>query len=150
MARAGVTAWRRKPHHLGDGPPREAYFDTPGNGFADPSAAAAFVGGGDEYDVRRVPTDGRGTTATLMQDGRWHVLPKHPNHYRGAAVFRPSARGDEKRLRVLLIGAPLGRDRSGALYVRLKHWSGMTQYVEGRGLLTTRIFRIRRLEPGKR
>ena len=147
---AGVTGWKRKPHHLGDGPPREAYFDTPGNGYADPRAAAAFVGGGDEYNFRRVPTDRRGTTATLMQDGRWHVLPKHPNHYRGAAVFRPAAGRNKKGLRVLMIGGPLGRDRSGALYARLKHWSGMTHFVEGRGLLTTRVFRIRRLEAGKR
>ncbi len=144
---AGVTGWRRKPHHLGDGPPLEAFFDTPGNSFADPQAAAAFVGGGDEYNIRRVPTDGHGTTATLMQDGRWHRLPRHPNAgYRGGAVFRPGHRpGPGERLRVLMIGALYGRDRRGALLARLKRWSGMSLYVEGRGLLPTRLYRIRRL-----
>ncbi len=145
---AGVTGWRRKPHHLGDGPPREAYFDTPSSACGDVRGEAVFLAGGDEYNVRRVPTDGRGTTATLMQDGRWHVLPKHPNRYRGAAVFRPGFDGGPAEgLRILRLSPLVGCDREGHLYARLNHWSGMTQYVEGHGLLPTRVFRLRRRVP---
>ncbi len=141
---AGVTGWRRKPHHLGDLTPREAFFDTPSSAYADVRDEAMFLAGGDEYNVRRVPTDGRGTTATLMQDGRWHLLPRHPNRYRGAAVFRPRFRGEPPALRILRIAPLVGRDRAGHLYAKMNHWSGMTQYVEGQGLLPTRIFHLRR------
>ena len=42
----------------------------------------------------------------------------------------------------------LGRDAQGNLYGMLSPWLGMTQFVEGEGLLGTRVFRLQRSVPG--
>lgn len=136
---------------IGDGPPREAFFDTPTSIAVQPDGSAAYVCGGDEYDIRRVPADGRGTTATLMNNGRWGIASVHPNRSRGAAVVRPNASGrlrPDGELTDLMVSHLLGRDAEGNLYGSINVWTGMTQHVEGRGLLGTRIFRLRR-EPGR-
>jgi hypothetical protein len=132
---------------IGDGPPQEAYFDTPPSIAAQPDGSAVYVCGGDEYDIRRVPADGTGTTATLMNNGRWGIASKHPNLSRGPAVVNPKASGrlrPDGELTDLMVSHLLGRDAQGNLYGALNFWSGMTQYVEGNGLLGTRIFRLRR------
>ncbi len=135
----------KKPHHIGDGPPLEAYFDTPNSLVADPSGQAVYVNGGDEYDIRRVPTDLKSTTATLMSDGRWYLSPIHPNALRGAAVFSSMVADTKSTDRSdLMVTQLVGRDWTGNLYGRLAPWRGATQVKDGVPL-TTRIFRIRRL-----
>lgn len=136
---------------IGDGPPREAFFDTPTSLAVQPDGSAVYVCGGDEYDIRRVPADGTGTTATLMNNGRWGIATVHPNRSRGAAVVRPEASGrlrPDGELTDLMVSHLIGRDAQGSLYGAMNFWTGMTQFVEGRGLLGTRIFRLRR-EPGR-
>lgn len=143
---------RDKAHQLaGDGPPLEAFFNTPTSIAAQPDGSAVYVCGGDEYNIRRIPAGGPGTTATLMQNGRWYRASVHPNKSRGAATFKPSATGKLKPdgdLTLLMVSHLLGRDADGNLYGSLNHWSGMTQFVEGEGLLGTRAFRLQRSPPG--
>lgn len=132
---------------IGDGPPREAVIDTPTSIAAQPDGSAVYVCGGDEYDIRRVPADGTGTTATLMNNGRWDIATLHPNKSRGAAVVNPKASGrlrPEGDMTDLMVSHLLGRDAQGRLYGAINFWTGMTQYVEGQGLLGTRLFRLRR------
>ncbi|HMM46968.1 MAG TPA: hypothetical protein PKC12_03205 [Thiobacillaceae bacterium] len=136
---------------MGDGAPRDAYFNTPTSIAAQPDGSAVYVCGGDEYDIRRVPADGGGSTATLMQNGRWYRASVHPNQSRGPAVFKPAANGRLKpdgALTILMVSHLLGRDAHGTLYGSLNHWSGMSQFVEGEGLLGTRVFRIERSAQG--
>lgn len=143
---AGIHFGPQRPNWVGDGPPREVYFDTPTSLVARPDGSAVYVCGGDEYDIRRVPADGQGTTATLMQNGRWYKASVHPNRSRGPAVFRPSAEGRLKpdgELTDLMINHMLGRDAAGNIYGSLAHWVGMTQVVEGEGPLGAKIFRLR-------
>jgi hypothetical protein len=135
----------------GDGPPLEAYFNTPTSIAAQPDGSAIYVCGGDEYDIRRIPADGSGTTATLMQNGQWYRASVHPNKSRGPAVVRPGAKGKLKpdgELTDLMVSHLLGRDAQGNLYGAMNNWSGMTQLVEGEGLLGTRVFRLQRAKPG--
>ncbi|HJV24467.1 MAG TPA: hypothetical protein VJ673_02225 [Aromatoleum sp.] len=135
---------------IGDGPPREAFFDTPTSIAVQPDGSAAYVCGGDEYDIRRVPADGTGTTATLMNNGRWGIASIHPNRSRGAAVVKPNAKGQlrpDGDMTDLMVSHLLGRDAQGNLYGAINVWTGMTQYVEGQGLLGTRLFRLRRESP---
>lgn len=132
---------------LGDGPPLQAFFDTPTSIAAQPDGSAVYVCGGDEYDIRRIPGDGAGTTATLMQNGKWYRASVHPDRSRGRAVVKPNAGGKLKPdgdLTILMVSHLIGRDAQGNLYGSLNHWSGMTQYVEGEGLLGTRAFLIER------
>ncbi len=143
---------RDKAHQLaGDGPPLEAYFNTPSSIVAQPDGSDVYVCGGDEYDIRRVPADGAGTTATLMQNGQWYRASVHPNKSRGPAVVRPGATGKlrpDGELTDLMVSHLVGRDAHGNLYGSLNDWSGMTQFVEGKGLLGTRVFRLQRSKPG--
>jgi sugar lactone lactonase YvrE len=135
----------------GDGPPLEAYFNTPTSIAAQPDGSAIYVCGGDEYDIRRIPGDGAGTTATLMQNGQWYRASVHPNRSRGPALVRPGAKGKlrpDGDLTILMVSHLLGRDAQGNLYGSLNNWSGMTQSVEGAGLLGTRAFRLQRGTPG--
>lgn len=136
---------------IGDGPPREAYIDTPTSIAAQPDGSAVYVCGGDEYDIRRVPADGAGTTATLMNNGRWGIASVHPNRSRGPAVVNYKASGrlrPEGEMTDLMVSHLLGRDAQGNLYGEINFWTGMTQHVEGHGLLGTRLFRLRR-EPDR-
>lgn len=131
----------------GDGPPREAFFNTPTSIAVQPDGSAVYVCGGDEYNIRRIPADGTGTTATLMQNGRWYRASVHPNKSRGPAVVKPAASGKLKPdgdLTILMVSHLIGRDAQGRLYGSLNHWSGMTQWVDGEGLLGTRAFRLQR------
>jgi hypothetical protein len=148
---AGIVAGSPKPHHIGDGPPRKAYFDTPSSGFAAPDGSCVYVCGGDEYDVRRVPTDGKTTTATLLKNGQWYVMPVHPNRNRGRAQFAPGLTGPSAAeggpLSNLVVSPLVGRDLEGNLYGKIVRWAGRTQDVAGAGPLSTRVFRIRRVEP---
>ena len=82
-----------------------------------------------------------------MNNGRWGIASVHPNRSRGAAVVRPNASGrlrPDGELTDLMVSHLLGRDAEGNLYGSINVWTGMTQHVEGRGLLGTRIFRLRR------
>jgi len=136
---------------IGDGPPREAFFDTPTSIAVQPDGSAAYVCGGDEYDIRRVPGDGTGTTATLMNNGRWGIASVHPNLSKGPPIFNPAGSGrlrPDGQLTDLMVSHLLGRDAQGNLYGSMNFWTGMTQYVEGKGLLGTRLFRLRR-EPDR-
>jgi len=146
---AGIVASHPKPHHVGDGPPLAAYFDTPSSAFAAPDGSCIYVCGGDEYDVRRVPTDRTTTTATLVRNGRWYVMPVHPNRNRGPARFDPSltgkSRAEKGPLSNLVVAPLVGRDAEGNLYGKINRWTAMTQDVAGKGLLSTRVFRIRRV-----
>jgi len=147
---AGVSATHGdKRRDRGDTLPREAFFHTPSSLVADPDGSTIYVCGGDEYDIRHVPTDGETHTATLMQNGRWYRASIHPRGRAfGAAVVDPEAVGRLKpdgNLSVLLVSHLAGRDAAGNLYGILLRWRGMTQYVMGRGLLSTRVFRLRRV-----
>ncbi len=145
---AGIVFPERKPDEIGDGPPREAYFNTPTSLATAPDGSNVYVCGGDEYDIRRVPTDGVSSTATLMQNGRWYRASVHPNKSRGAAVFLPDAQGrlrPDGKLTDLMASHLVGRDGAGNLYALIYRWTAMTQYVEGDGLLPTRVFRLRRV-----
>jgi hypothetical protein len=148
---AGIVRARPpKPHHIGDGPPREVFLDATVSLAADPAGTAVYVCGGDEYDIRRIPTDGVSHTATLMQNGRWYRAAVHPNRSRGGAIVRAGQEGRLKpdgKLNILLVAPLVGRDRDGALYGKLNHWSGKSQYVEGHGLLPTQVFRIHPEQP---
>jgi hypothetical protein len=145
---AGIIAGHPKPHHIGDGPPREAYFDTPSSGFAGPDGSCVYVCGGDEYDIRRVPTDGKTPTATLLKNGRWYRMPVHPNRNRGPARFDPALSGKSRAeggvLTNLAVSPLVGRDAEGNLYGKIPRWVGRTQDVAGGGLLGTRVFKLRR------
>lgn len=136
-----------KPHHLGDLPPLEAYFDTPPSLVADPDGEAVYICGGDEYDVRRVPTDMVTTTATLVKNGRWYIMEEHPNRNRGPAEFDPTVGGVSSivggDLTNLAVAPLAGGDRLGRLYGYLNHWTGATIRVDG-SLLPTRVFRLER------
>lgn len=136
----------------GDGPPLDAFFNTPTSIAVQPDGSAIYVCGGDEYDIRRIPGDGTGTTATLMQNGQWYPASVHPNlKSKGPAVVKPGVKGKlrpDGDLTVLMVSHLLGRDAQGNLYGSLNHWSGMTQFVEGEGLLGTRAFRLKRSKPG--
>ena len=146
---AGITFRGRKPHHIGDGPPREAFFDTPNSLAAAPDGDAVFVCGGDEYDIRRVPTDAKTDTATLMHNGRWGHASRHPNKSRGPAVFKPQATGQLRpvgKLSNLTVGKLLGRDWQGNLYARMMPWSGLALTVEGQGKLPTRVYKLHKAE----
>lgn len=148
---AGRFADTRTRLSIGDGPPREAFFDTPTSLAVQPDGSAVYVCGGDEYDIRRVPADGTGTTATLMNNGRWGIASVHPNRSRGPAVVKPGAEGrlrPDGELTDLMVSHLVGRDAEGNLYGSINFWTGMTQFVEGHGLLGTRIFRLRR-EPAR-
>jgi len=152
---AGVTATHGdKRRNRGDTLPREAFFHTPSSLVANPDGSAVYVCGGDEYDIRHVPTDGETHTATLMQNGRWYRASIHPRGRAfGAAVVDPKAVGRLKpdgNLSVLLVSHLAGRDATGNLYGILLRWRGMTQYVMGRGLLPTRVFRLQRIRSEKR
>jgi sugar lactone lactonase YvrE len=135
----------------GDGPPLEAYFNTPTSIAVQPDGSAVYVCGGDEYDIRRIPGAGAGTTATLMQNGRWYRASVHPNKSHGPTVVKPGAKGKLKpdgELTDLMVSHLLGRDAQGNLYGLINSWSGMTQFVEGEGLLGTRAFRLQRRRTG--
>lgn len=148
---AGLIARDNVQKLAGDGPPLQAFFNTPDSVAVEPDGSAIYVCGGDEYDIRRIPGDGAGDTATLMQNGQWYRASVHPNKSRGPAVVKPAARGKLKPdgdLTILMVSHLLGRDAQGNLYAMLNHWSGMTQYVEGKGLLGTRVFRLQRSMSG--
>ncbi len=150
---AGLVATDKAARLAGDGPPRRAYFNTPTSIAVQPDGSAVYVCGGDEYDIRRIPGDGAGTTATLMQNGQWYAASVHPNQSRGPAVMKPAAQGRLKpdgHLTLLMVSHLVGRDAQGNLYGSMNHWSGMTQLVEGEGLLGTRVFRLQRSEAGAR
>jgi hypothetical protein len=86
-----------------------------------------------------------------MQNGQWYRASVHPNKSRGLAVVKPGAKGKLKpdgELTDLIVGHLLGRDAQGNLYGLIYNWSGMTQFVEGEGLLGTRAFRLQRGKPG--
>jgi hypothetical protein len=149
---AGRVTQEKADKLAGDGPPLQAFFNTPTSIAAQPDGSALYVCGGDEYDIRRIPGDGAGTTATLMQNGQWYRASVHPNlKSKGPAVVKPGAKGKlrpDGDLTVLMVSHLLGRDAQGNLYGSLNHWSGMTQFVEGEGLLGTRAFRLQRSKPG--
>jgi hypothetical protein len=136
-----------KPHHIGDVAPREAFFDTPSSLIAAPDGSAVYVCGGDEYAVRRIPADGVGTTATLLQNGRWYRLSVHPNAVQGRAVVRPAVTGQgrpEGALSPMVVGHIVGRDAQGNFYGYLYPWLGLAPQIENAGPLGSRLFRVRR------
>ncbi|WJW74433.1 hypothetical protein QVG61_07865 [Thiohalobacter sp. IOR34] len=146
---AGRIIQGRKPMNIGDGEPLASYFDTPSSLAVDPNGEALYLSGGDEYDIRRVPADGHGSTATLAQNGRWQRARLHPNRSRGAALYDPGLQGRLKPDGPLgdLMSCHLpGYDRLGRLYSFLYPWRGTTQYLAGKGLLGGRLYRLRRLE----
>ncbi|MBA4388319.1 MAG: hypothetical protein C0404_10085 [Verrucomicrobia bacterium] len=132
----------------GDGPPMEIYFDTGTSMAANPDGSCVYLCGGDEYDIRRVPTDLKTTTATLVCNGRWYIMPVHPGANRGKPDFDPALTGKSKNE-----GGPLsnlanchinGRDYEGNLYGSIYQWVGATQNIAGKGKLRTGIYRLRR------
>jgi hypothetical protein len=142
---AGLVLFKPpKPYAIGDGPRKFVFLDATDSLVASPAGNAVFVCGGDEYDIRRLPTNDD-STMTLMQNGQWYHASVHPNRSRGGATFRPSATGrlrPDGRLTLLMVTSLPGRNGQGMLYGLLNTWTGMTQYVEGTGLLPTRIFRL--------
>ncbi|MCL6414699.1 hypothetical protein MIB92_03465 [Aestuariirhabdus sp. Z084] len=147
---AGVVAKHPKPHHLGDGPPLEAYFDTPNSLAVAPDGSAVYVCGGDEYDIRRIPTVDGEHTQTLMQNGFWGTASRHPNKIRGPAVFLPDTKGTlkpEGKLTVMMVSPLYGRDWRGNLYGGIVPWIGMTQFVDGTGLISTHSFALIKAAP---
>jgi len=148
---AGLVTRDKVKQLAGDGPPLQAFFNTPTSIATQPDGSAIYVCGGDEYNIRRISGYGAVDTATLMQNGQWYRASVHPNKSRGPAVLKPDAKGKLKPdgdLTILMVSHLLGRDAQGNLYGSLYHWSGMTQFVEGEGLLGTRVFRLQRSVPG--
>ncbi|MCX7806826.1 MAG: hypothetical protein N3A38_16815, partial [Planctomycetota bacterium] len=143
-----VSRGKGKPYHIGDGPPLTIYIDTPTSLAASPDGSCVYSCGGDEYDIRRIPTDLKTTSATLLCNGRWYVLPVHGNRNRGSVNFTPNLTGKSAAE-----GGPLcnmsvchlhGRDYEGNLYGSVYPWVGATLSIEGSGQLRTKIFRLRR------
>ncbi|WP_426416999.1 hypothetical protein [Aestuariirhabdus sp. LZHN29] len=146
---AGIVASHPKPHHIGDGDPMAVYFDTPNSLTVEPGGSAVYVCGGDEYDIRRIPTTKGEETQTLMQNGRWGYSSLHPNKARGAAVFLPQAKGQLKpkgNLSVMMVSPLYGRDWEGNLYAGLVPWVGMSQFIAGKGLNKTHTFKLYRAQ----
>lgn len=150
---AGLMFTGAKPHDVGDGAPLTAYFDTPESMAVSPHGDAVYVCGGDEYDIRRVPTDGVTTTATLMMNGHWYTMPVHPNKNRGGSpsTFDPDATGvsapEGGKLYNLMNCHLSGRDFGGNLFGYLYGWRGPTLKVAGSGYLPTRVYRLQRSLP---
>ncbi len=139
-----------KPHHIGDGPPLTIYIDTPTSLAANPDGSCVYSCGGDEYDIRRIPTDLKTTSATLLCNGRWYVLPVHGNRNRGGVIFNPNLTGKSAAEGGSLCNLSVchlhGRDYEGNLYGSVYPWVGATLSVEGSGQLRTKIFRLRRVK----
>ncbi|MBA4388090.1 MAG: hypothetical protein C0404_08925 [Verrucomicrobia bacterium] len=140
---------KSKPYHIGDGPPLTIYIDTPTSLAVSPDGSCVYSCGGDEYDIRRIPTDLKSTTATMLCNGRWYVLPVHGNKNRGSVKFDPNLTGKS-----LAEGGPLGnlmnchisgRDYEGNLYGFVYSFVGTTLSVEGKGQLRTYLYRLRRV-----
>ena len=115
---AGNVTRDRAAQKAGDGPPLQAFFNTPGSVAVEPDGSAIYVCGGDEYNIRRIPGGGTGNTATLMQNGQWYRASVHPNKSRGPAVVKPDAKGKLKPdgdLTILMVSHLLGRDAQGNL-----------------------------------
>jgi len=143
----------RKPHHIGDGPPLTAYIDTPQSSAADPAGACVYTCGGDEYDIRRLPTDGATTTSVLLQNGRWAALKVHPNKNRPRekpCVVNPALKGQPRteggKLGNLCNCHIAGRDYGGNLYGFLYPWRGVTLCGPDGQLLRTSLYRVRRVK----
>lgn len=150
MAHIGINPGMRG-QNKGDGPPFEIYFDTPDSGCCDPSGSAIYVCGGDEYDIRRVPTDLKSTSATLMQNGRWYVMTVDPNPRGGSGqmdydLVGKAAKGEGGPLGVLVNCHIAGRDFEGNLYGWEYPWCGKTLTIKGKGLLNTKVYRFRRVK----
>lgn len=143
-----------KPHHIGDGKPRDIYIDTPTSIAASADGRCVYTCGGDEYNIRRIPADPEATTATLVRNGTWYVMPAHPNRNRPRrpCEFDPKLEGKSA-----IEGGPLsnlenchicGKDAQGNLYGYLYSWCGETLRVAGRGSLRTKIYRLRKIAEG--
>lgn len=136
------------PKGVGDAPPLETSINTPTSVAANPDGSCVYACGGDEYDIRRVPTDLKSTTATLLCNGRWHVFQGVDPRSNAAAakanncVFNPKLTDKPPNFLNCHI---LGRDYEGNLYGSLYPWCGATQFVEGKGELRTALYRIRRV-----
>jgi hypothetical protein len=81
-------------------------------------------------------------------NGRWYVMPVHPNRNRGEAIFDPTLSGKSRveggPLTNLVVSPLVGRDGEGNLFGKMNRWSGRTQDVAGSGMLPTQVFEIRR------
>jgi RNA polymerase sigma factor (sigma-70 family) len=149
MEHIGITpAMRAK--RPGDGPPLEIYFDTPDSGCCAPDGSGVYVCGGDEYDIRKVPTDMVSPSATLMNNGRWYSVTTDPKSLRGVGMIDPALSGKPRNeggpLTVFLNCHIAGRDHEGNLYGWQYHWCGTTVATKEKGLLGTRVYRIRRVK----
>ena len=145
---AGLVNPGKKKRQIGDGKPRKVWFGASSSITANPDGSTLYLTGGDEYDIRLIPTDMNSSTLTLMQNGKWYKASVHPNASRGPAVIKPSVNGKLKpdgKLTNLMVSYLYGRDSQGNLFCGLNQWSGMSQLIEGQGLLGTRVFRLRRI-----
>lgn len=155
---AGVLAPSREAGgKLPDGPPLEAFFDTIASAFVEFSGECVYVCGGDNDQIRRVPTDLKTTTATLLNNGMWYVkrVPNNGDrvHANPKQPFDPAGTGKPKseggNLGDLMCSPLVGIDRDGTLYGRMQIWDGLTHWVKGPDgprLLPTRVFKIRRVK----
>lgn len=144
-----LSDWGKRTE-IGDREPLKILCDTPSSFVVDPSGTCTYLCGGDEYDIRRIPSDPKATTATMLKNGRWHVMNVHPNKNRGPAEFDPAATGKPKTeggtLTNLVVTPLVGTDREGNLYGKMNSWSGMSIDVAGQGTLGTRVYMIRRVK----
>ncbi|MDH5436642.1 MAG: hypothetical protein OEX83_07765 [Gammaproteobacteria bacterium] len=146
---AGLVNPGNNKRKIGDGMPRKVWFGASSSIAANPDGSALYLTGGDEYDIRLIPTNMNSSTHTLMQNGQWYKASVHPNASRGPAVIKPAANGKLKpdgELTNLMVSYLYGRDYQGNLFCGLNQWSGMSQLIEGEGLLGTRVFRLRRTQ----
>ena len=144
---AGMVDPGTQKRNIGDGPPLGVWFGASSAITANPDGSSVYLTGGDEYDIRRIPTDGISNTLTLMQNGKWYKASLHPNASRGPAIIKPKANGKLKpdgELTNLMVSYIYGRDYEGNIFCGLNEWSGMSQMIEDKGLLGTRVFRLRR------
>ncbi len=148
---AGIVEWpgprSRKPLYLGDGPPLDVFLDTTPSLVADALGDAVYVAGGDEYNIRRIPTIPDTSTATLVRNGRWYLMEQHPNGNRGPTEYDPDLTGVSRYLDGELTNLPvsplIGGDRRGRLYATVNAWSGVGMRVDG-AWLSTKVFRLYR------
>lgn len=137
--------------NAGDGPPFEIYFDTPDSGCVDPNGSGVYICGGDEYAIRRVPTDLTSNSATLMSNLCWFSVKVASHGAVGKTGLVDSQisgkdSADRKPPLALLNCHIAGRDYEGNLYGWQYGWCGPTLSIKNKGYLGTQVYRIRRLK----
>jgi hypothetical protein len=127
----------------GDGPPLTVYSFAPGSLVAAADGSCVYIAGGDEYYIRRIPTDLISTTTTFAINGKFFVSPAWPGTGTNYQItLNPGLSSSTTTFCICDIH---GRDSRGNICISLYTWMGMGYSLADHGLLTTRIARLRRI-----